>query len=296
MWWLALVFAVHSPDIRFVSVAPAESLRVTLAGAGHPVVLVPSLFGSAFAYRQVIPLLTGAGYRSVVIEPLAVGSSGRPARADYSFTAQARRIAAVLDTLGVTDAVIVAHATAGSIALRLAYLRPDLVAGVVSLEGGVAESPVTPSFRRAMQLIPWIKWFGGIGLVRRKIRRSLIAASADTTWVTDEVVNGYTQGAAADLDGTLRALLAMGRAREPQRLSAQLARVRCPVRLLLGGHPHANGPRAQELRLLADSLPWFAVDTLPGVGHFIYEERPAAVVQAVVAATAARRVAHLPAP
>jgi hypothetical protein len=37
----------------------------------------------------------GGGYQVVVIEPLAIGTSSRPKRADYSLSAQALRVAAV---------------------------------------------------------------------------------------------------------------------------------------------------------------------------------------------------------
>jgi len=286
--WLLLALTVLADSSRGISVvlAHAESLQVSVAGSelAAPVVLIPGLFGSAFAYRHEVPGLTAAGYRAIVIEPLGVGVSGRPEHADYSLTAQADRIAAVLDHLGVTDAVVVAHATSASIAYRIAYRRGDLVRAVVSLEGGPVETATTPGLRRAMRLAPWIKWFGGVRLVRKKIRQNLIAASGDTSWVSDAVVDGYTSGAARDLDGTLKALLGMVAAREREPLRPHLAAIACPVVLLLGGARHDGGPPPAELALLARSLPAFTVDTLAGAGHFLYEEQPQTVVAAVVKA------------
>src|SRR2546426_1510347 len=65
-----------------VPVAPTESLSVETAGRGAPVVLIPGLFGSAFGFRKLVPLLVGAGYRTIVIEPLGVGASARPERSE----------------------------------------------------------------------------------------------------------------------------------------------------------------------------------------------------------------------
>jgi len=261
--------------------SPAESLEVTVTGTGDPVVLVPGLLGSAFGYRAVIPLLTAAGYRAIVVEPLGIGGSARPEHADYSLTAQADRIAAVLDRLSVRHAVVVAHSLGASMAFRLAYRRPDLVAGIVSLDGGPAEAAATRAFRRAMKFAPWIKLFGGVKLVRKKIRGQLIKASGDASWVSEQVVDGYTAAAAHDLDGTLKAFLAMAERREPERLRPHLAEVRCPVRLLLGTATHEGGVSAEEVAVLAAALPLFIVDSVPGAGHFIYEEQPAVVVTAV---------------
>lgn len=282
MWVLLLVLATDTASRSFpVTVGRVESLQVTLAGSGQPVVLLPGLFGSAFAFRHLAPALAEAGYQAIVIEPLGVGSSARPARADYSLSAQADRVAGVLDSLGVRGAVVVGHAIGASMAYRLAYRRPDLVRGVVSIEGGPSESATTPGFRRAMRLVPWVKWLGGVKLIRKKIRGYLVASSGDSSWVTESVLDGYTAGAAKDLDATLKAYLAMAQAREPERLLPNLSTVICPVRLVLGGVPHDGGPGPHEVALLATQLPRFAVDTVAGAGHFVYEERPSAIVEVV---------------
>jgi pimeloyl-ACP methyl ester carboxylesterase len=252
-----------------------------VTGAGQPVVLIPGLFGSTFGFRNVVPLLATAGFQVIVVEPLGIGTSARPEHADYSLTAQGDRIAAVLDTLGVHDAVLVAHSLGASMALRVAYRRPDLVHAVVSLEGGPAEAAASASFRRAMRFAPWIKWFGGVGRVREQVRRGLIAASGDPAWVTDSVVESYTAGAASDLDATLNAFLRMTSAEEPERLVPHLGSIRCPVLLLLGTAPHEGGVQPADVEVLRHGLSSFTIDSVPGSGHYIYEEQPGAVLAAV---------------
>jgi pimeloyl-ACP methyl ester carboxylesterase len=284
VWLLAaLLVADSAPTLQAfkVPVGPAESLFVETAGRGEPVVLVPGLFGAAFGFRKLIPLLAAAGYRAIVIEPLGIGSSARPEKANYSLTAQADRIAAVLDSLHVADAVLVAHSIGGSEAFRLAYRRPRLVRGLVSIEGGPTERAVTPAFRRALRFAPWIKLFGGIKLIRRKIKSLLLDSSGDSSWVTDSVVAGYTAGAARDLNATLKAYIAMANAREPDKLASHLAEIGCPVRLLLGATRHDGDVSAQEVGLLARTLSRFSLDSIPGAGHFMQEERPDVVMAAV---------------
>src|SRR6266550_3418696 len=183
MWLLVVLLLADTSRAFSIALAPAESVWVTVEGVGDPVVLIPGLFGSAFGYRSVLPRLVDAGYRPIVIEPLGIGTSARPEHADYSLTAQADRVAAALDRLGVGDAIVVAHSVGAAIAYRLAYRRPDLVRGIVSLDVGTA-----------------------------------------------------------------------GR---------------------------GSGVSPQEVATLARLLRSFAVDTVPGAGHFVYEERPAAVVAAV---------------
>jgi homoserine O-acetyltransferase len=278
---LTLALLADTTRAYAVPVAQAESLWVTDVGEGPPVVLIPGLFGSAYGFRQVMTLLDERGYRAIVVEPLGIGRSAKPERGDYSLTAQTDRVAAVLDHLHLRRAIVVAHSLNASVAFRLAYRRPELVRGVLSLDGGPAERATTSGFRRAMTFVPWIKWFGGVKLIRKKIRSGLINASGDTTWVTDEVVEGYTAGAQTDLDGTLKAFLGMAAAKEPEKLAPRLPEIAIPVRLLVGGAPHDGSPPRSEMETLRTGLRLLSVDTVAGAGHYIHEEQPGAVAGAV---------------
>jgi hypothetical protein len=131
---------------------------------------------------------------------------------------------------------------------------------------------------------------GGVKRVRAKIRESMIETSGDTTWVTEEVVDGYTAGAREDLDGTLKAYLRMAESKEPERIVPNLGAVRCPVRLVVGTAPHQGGIPERQLEALRSGLTRFAVDSVPGAGLHVYEERPQAIVEAV------RRVSRPPSP
>ena len=285
---LAAALATNDTSRSFqVVVAPGESLHVAVFGRGEPVVLIPGFFGSVFGFRKLIPLLEEAGYQPTVVEPLGTGFSGRPANGDYSFTAQADQIAAVLDSLRIRNAPVIAHSVGGAMALRLAYRRPDLVRSLISLEGGPTERVATPEFKRAAKYIPWIKLLGGIKLIRKVVRRTLVRSSGDTTWITDGVVFGYTAGAARDLNGTLLSYLAMADSRERDRLEPHLRAIRCPVRLVIGGARHDGGVGPEEVVELRRELPRFAVDSVPGAGHYLQEEQPEAVLRILerVAAT-----------
>lgn len=291
---LSLLFAALSQaegeETRCLPTAPGECLRVTISGAGQDVVLIPGLFGSAFGFRQVIPLLNAAGYRSIVVEPLGVGHSARPPKADYSLTAQGDRIQKALDALEVKDVILVSHSIGTSMALRLAYRHPEHIRGVVSLEGGPAEEVSTPGFRRAMRLVPLLKLLGARRMIRKNVRGMLTARSGNPAWVSDEIVASYTEGATKDMGATLDAFSQMAKAREPEALAPRLAELRCPVRLVLGAAPHTGGPPDEEVQLLQRSLASFSITRVPGAGHFLFEEAPEAVVAAVDEVVTAARV------
>jgi pimeloyl-ACP methyl ester carboxylesterase len=269
-----------SVALHQVVVSAAETLTVSVQGDGRPVVLIPGLFGSRYGFRHVAPALAAEGFQAVVIEPLGIGTSGRPKDADYSLAEQADRIAAVMDTLRLRGAIAVAHSLGAGMAYRLAVLRPDLVIGIVSIEGGPVESATTPSLRFWLRLSGILKLAGRNALLS-EVERSLKSASGDPSWVTREVVTGYTAGIARNSSAAFDALKGMARATEPWPLAPRLPSITGPVRLMVGAATHKSGIPPEEVAALAASLPAFSVDSIAGVGHYIFEEQPAAVVRAV---------------
>ncbi len=91
-------------------------------------------------------------------------------------------------------------------------------------------------------------------------------------------------GQASDVHGTIDALRRMSKSKEPESLAERLHEARMPVRLLMGTVEHPSGMKPEELELLQQSLPDFAVDSVPGSGQYIGEEQPEAVVAADSAA------------
>ena len=281
---LLLLLALAAPDTSEtfrVSVAPAESLTVTTAGEGAPVVLIPGLFGSAFGFRHVMELLDEAGYRVICIEPLGMGSSGRPEDADYSLTAQADRIAAVLDSLDLRQVVLVGHSLGASIAMRVSYRRPELARAIVSLEGGPGETATTAGFRRWIRFAPVARMLNAKRLMQQMLYRDMKSLSFDDSWVDVDVVLAYTAGMARDTRGTVKAYQGMARAEEPELLGDHLHAIVCPVLLLVGEAEHDAGPPPEEITLLTERLPSFSMRTVARSGFFIQEEQPAEIVSAV---------------
>jgi pimeloyl-ACP methyl ester carboxylesterase len=275
---VVLSFALGAAPI---AVAPAESLHITVAGQGPTIVLLPGLVGSAYGYRQLTPLLNAEGFRTIVIEPLGVGNSSRPADADYSLGAQARRIGAVLRRGDADSVLVVAHGLGASMAFRLALAEPELVRGIVSIEGGAAETAASPGLSTAMSFAPILKAVVGEELVRGRMKSSLRKASGNPEWVTEAVLEGYSRPLLVDFGATAAAYRAMAASRESEPLAPRLSELRVPIEMVLGGAPHEYGVPIEEVARLRAVAPDFASVAVPGAGHYVHEENPAAVVVAV---------------
>ena len=277
--------ATHPVDtavVRDIQVAPGEILRTTTIGTGQPLVLIPGLFGAAYTYRMLTGPLAAEGYQTIVVEPLGYGWSSHPKDADYSYTAQTERVSSALDSLGIRRALFVAQSSGAAIAFRLAVRRPDLVRGLLSIDGGPAESAATAGMKKAFK-------FGG-GLVkfaldesklRHDVRREIVKNSGDTTWVTDAVIRGYTAGQTADMGGSIDAYQRMSKAKETDSLTDRLHECAMPVRLLVGTVSHPAEVTHDQREMLSDQLPNFRPDSVSGSGQYIQEEQPHAVLDAV---------------
>jgi pimeloyl-ACP methyl ester carboxylesterase len=273
---------VDTAVVRDIQVAPGEILRTTTVGTGHPLVLIPGLFGAAYTYRMLTGPLAAQGYQTIVIEPLGYGWSSHPKDADYSYTAQTARLSSALDSLGIRRALFVAQSSGAAIAFRLAVRRPDLVRGLLSIDGGPAESAATAGMKKAFK-------FGG-GLVkfaldesklRHDVRREIVKNSGDTTWVTDAVIRGYTAGQTADMGGAIDAYQRMSKAKETDSLTDRLHECGMPVRLLVGTVSHPAEVTHDQREMLSDRLRDFRADSVAGSGQYIQEEQPHAVLDAV---------------
>ena len=288
MMTLLLLIALDSSSVIHVAVAPRESLTVrtttpaSTLGLGSPVVLLPGLLGGTFAFRRVTPDIAAAGHPTYVIEPLGVGTSSHPDDGDYSLDAQADRIAAVLDTFEVTNAVIVGSNFGASVALRVAYRHPERVAAVLLLDGGPVDRSSTGGASAALRLAPVLKFFGGRGIARRRIGAAMREYSADPSWVTDDVVEEYARPIVNNLGGAARVLSEMRRASVASPLADNLWRIRQPVRLLIGASNRRGGIESSETALLQERIPNFGADSVTASGSYVHEERPEVVVTAIL--------------
>jgi len=268
-----------------------ESLSVFVRNARAPaaasstravtVVLIPGPVGSAFSMRHITDVLAAESIATVVIDPLGMGTSARPEVADYTLTRQASRIRAVLDTLRIARAIVVAQGTSATVALHLAASDPTRIAAVLSLAGGPVDHQGTKGVKLALAFAPLIDNAVGRAIGRRKFRGAVREQSANDAWCTDDVLRAYLRPFESNVRGGLRALRAMSEAVEPVPIGSRLHLIQAPVRLLVGEKHSANSPTDEQLLLLSQKVAHFQVDTIARAGTMLHEERPDAVTAAI---------------
>jgi pimeloyl-ACP methyl ester carboxylesterase len=265
------------PDFRrqLIELAPGEKIAVSEAGAGPPIVFVPGFIGSAYGFRRVVANLPD--FRSVIIDPLGLGWSGRPERADYSLAAQAVRLDSTLARLGIERALFVCHSVGAALCFRVAALDSNRVAGIVSINGGAAESAATPGLRFALRLVPILKLLRGNSAMIDRLKQGLVRSSYDASWVTADAIDGYTEPFGGQADALISTLKRMASAHEPWAITPRLTSVRPPVRLLVGAGSRTGAIPMDDVMALVHGLPALTIDSVARTGQYIQEEQPCLV-------------------
>ena len=115
--------------------APGAAIYVLVDGAddGPPVVLLHAGIADSRAWEAMTPRLVDAGYRVVRYDRRGFG---RTVTEDVEFSNRADLVA-VLDGLGIGQAVLVGNSQGGQIAFDTAIEFPDRVAAVVGVAAGL---------------------------------------------------------------------------------------------------------------------------------------------------------------
>ena len=130
-------------------IAPIE-LSVHIAGEGPAVVLAHGFPELAYSWRhQVLPLVE-AGFRVIVPDQRGYGASDSPESIqDFDLEHLTSDIIAILDLLGIEQAVYVGHDWGGNVTWAMPILYPERTAGSIGVNTPYALFPGTALLRMA---------------------------------------------------------------------------------------------------------------------------------------------------
>jgi pimeloyl-ACP methyl ester carboxylesterase len=242
-------------------------IRLFAGGSGPPLLLIHGYGGAAWNFSELVPLLHG---RRLLIPDLPghAGSSALPAAP--TLAAFADSVAACVDDAPVD---VLGHSMGGTVALRLAERRPELVRRVVLC----APAGISSSTRGAGVTIALAGIFQPARLAGR--RRERIARSArlrrlvfgsfevaNPELLTERAIHGLLHGPTLHTDA-----FGAGRALNADDPRLDLARVTAPVLVLFGGDdrqvPIEDGfEYARRLRA--------PIRVIADCGHLLISERP----------------------
>ncbi len=270
----------------------------SIGGDGPPLLLVHGWPQSGYAWRHVMPALA-RDFTVVAPDQRGVGLTGKPADG-YDTGALARDLVALMDALGHPRFALYGTDTGMPIAYALAVDHPDRVERLAVSEAqlpGVSASPplfVPPAINARL----WHLMFNQLpaevneALVRGREEIFFGAefdASAGTNKLPGDLVAYYVGRLANDPDAlrgsfgfyrAVNATIAQNEERKARRLAI-------PV-LAIGGAESAGDGIGNAMKLVADDVQSVVLN---GAGHWVAEQAPGALLEALTAFLAPYREA-----
>jgi len=236
-------------------------LRMIDTGQGPAVVFLHGFGASIYSWRYQLAPVLDAGYRVIAVDLRGFGFSDRP-DSGYTNADYVRLALALMDTLGISDAVLVGHSMGAAVAGEVALTAPDRVRGLVLM--APAGCPPLPRELRWSFLAKLKIRLLSRGTVRKTLRHMF----ADPALVTEADVDQYYAPVVAPGAGsTLRRVISTFRF---DALCGRLGGLQVPTMVLWGAADHAIPFEAASR--LAHELPRSAFIMVPKAGHNLQEE------------------------
>jgi pimeloyl-ACP methyl ester carboxylesterase len=276
--------ALADSDSRFMTL---NGLRVHYKqfGQGQPVFILLHGFGaSLFSWREVTQPL--AQYGTVIAyDRAAFGLTERPlpgswsGQNPYSPEAAVDQLAALMDALGVQQAVLVGNSAGGAVALDFSLRYPERVQALVLVDAAVYNGGGGPAYVKWLFHTPQVNHLGPLVARQLQIRGDDVIRTAwhDPARVDADVLAGYRKP--LQVQNWDAALWEFTKAAHDLDLPARLAQLKPPV-LVITGDDDRIVPTALSLRL-AKEIPGAQLAVIPNSGHVPHEEQPAAFLQAL---------------
>lgn len=254
-------------------------------GAGPPVLLIPGAFTTYRTWDRVVPLLAGR-YRVVAIDYVGVGDSDKPSEGfGYSAEEQADVVAEMIRGLGVGRVNVMSASYGSLIALNLAARYPELVEGVVCIEGGVLVDPDVLKYSRLGAVLGWpvigdiVLAFMRTGLFDRITARSVMGPAWDRLGPAerDEVTRVFSANigtaSRASWYGIYRSITT------PVDYTGAAAGLRAPVLYLYGGESRYVGNARLNVDFFRSRLPGVKVLLMEGGVHDLQLQYPGEIAR-----------------
>jgi pimeloyl-ACP methyl ester carboxylesterase len=240
------------------------------AAEGQAIVLLHAIGLARVSWEWVLPRVAEFG-RAWAFDLLGFGESDKPPDADYRVSAQADRIVAALDSLGVREAVWVGNSMGAAIALAAAVRHPERVSALALLAPATYRDmlPLWAGLTTRVPGAPLAVRFGALPLTTGALLYTFVdPRRLDPRHVATYARYLWSPGGAVALRAATQALYSS----DLDRLTPRYPEVRCPT-LILHGTRDRILPKAAALWLARD-LPNARLQWLEGLGHFPQEEAP----------------------
>ena len=256
------------PRDRFATV---NGLRIHYlewgSGGKQPLILLHGIARVARAFGHLAPHF-GNDYRVIAVDLRGHGESGWDPQGAYLVEDYVKDVEALVAQLGLRNIVLWGNSTGGRVAQVFAGLHAELVAAVIVEDVG-PERPPAISDRRAQRMGREESGWASVDELVTQLRTDYPRTSEPL------LRNLAVHGSQLRADGRIvwKRDPAILKGFVPTELWATVRKIKAPVIYILGGASAIVPPETQAQ--LRQALPQVEIVTLPGLGHYPSDEKPA---------------------
>ena len=269
-------------ESRFCTLPDGAKMHYLDEGAGPVVLFVHGTPEWSFGWRELILLLRDR-FRCVAIDHLGFGSSDKPVGADYSCRAHAGRLAAFVKSLDLRDICLVANDFGLSIGMSYVLDHPDNVRKVSFFNGWMWPLDKDPHYAGPARVM---RSFLGRWMYKRfnfPVRVVMPAAFGDRTRLTKAMHRHYKMALPDPASRQAAYTFALELLDATSWWAGLWARCKAlenkPVLIFWGMKDSFVPP--YELDKWVAALPEARVVRFADAGHFVQEEKPAEMADAL---------------
>ena len=247
-------------------------LAVDVRGEGLPVLFVHGFPFDRTVWRHQLATLSRV--RRIAPDFRGVGDSGAPPGADgYSLTRYAADLVAVLDAVGVRQAVLFGLSMGGYVIFELLRRHPERVKALILAD--TKPEPDSAEGKRGREELTQVAQREGQHAVIERLLPRLLAAATQATQpeVAGQVREMAQRWSVPGLVGALRTL------RDRPDSTDTLRGVRAPTLVLVGSEDQIAPP--DTARAMAQLIPGAQCHVVPAAGHIAPLEQPLATSRVV---------------
>jgi pimeloyl-ACP methyl ester carboxylesterase len=249
-------------------------------GDGPPVVLIHGTPSHSFIWRNVVPPLTGAGYRVHLFDLLGFGLSERPqdAETDTSVAYQGEVLRHLMGHWDLDDAHIVAHDIGGAVAMRTGVLDPELVRSLTLIDTVSYDSWPSETWRAmiangldALMRAPDAEH-------RERLTQQLTMTVADPARMSGDVLDAYLEAVSGPIGqpSFFQHQVRHYDSGYTQELTDDLDELGEHAVQIIWGRQDSWQDPAYATKLAHD-IPGASLHMIDDAGHFVMEDQPEAV-------------------
>ena len=247
-------------------------LAVDVRGEGLPVLFVHGFPFDRTVWRHQLATLSRV--RRIAADFRGVGDSGAPPGADgYSLARYADDLVAVLDAVGVRQAVLCGVSMGGYVIFELLRRHPERVKALILAD--TKPEPDSAEAKRGREELTQVAQREGQDAVIERLLPQLLAAATQATQpeVAGQVRKMAHRWSVPGLVGALRTL------RDRPDSTDTLRGVRVPTLVLVGSEDQIAPP--DTARAMAQLIPGAQCHVVPAAGHIAPLEQPLATSRVV---------------